>query len=180
MNEAIALGFQLFMLITAIAVVFQKNNFTVIILMSVYSLIAATLYMLNQAPDVAIAEVAINAAIIPLIYVIAISRQRELIVFDTLHHGEIGPNTRLQGEIYEYLYAFSKKHKLRLNLCCDLEGSQKTLIEEMNVDLIITQEEGVYVLKGKQHHMLMKKMVNDLKHHPHIRTELIEEGHHLD
>ncbi len=180
MNELIALGFQLFMLVTAIAVVFQKNNFTVIILMSVYSLIAATLYMFNQAPDVAIAEVAINAAIIPLIYVIAISRQREIIVYDTLHHGDITPGKVFEGEIYTYLYTFSKKNKLRLNVCSDLEGDDATLIREMNVDFIITKEEETYVLKGKSHHMLMKKMVKELKQHPHIRTELIEEGHDLD
>jgi uncharacterized MnhB-related membrane protein len=82
MNDWLGLLFQIFLIITALAVVFNKNHFTIIILMSVFSIVAATLYMINQAPDVAIAEAAINAAIIPLIYVIAISRQRELIVYD--------------------------------------------------------------------------------------------------
>lgn len=180
MNEMIGMLFQLFMIGVAIAVILQKNNFTIIILMSVYSLIAATLYTLNQAPDVAIAEVAINAAIIPLIYVIAISRQRELIVYDTLHHGDIGPLSNYSGDIYEYLYAFSKKHKLRLNLCCDLDGNEQTLMQEMNVDLIITQDSVNYILKGKKNNVLMKKIVRDLQHHPTIKTELIEEGVHLD
>lgn len=180
MNETIGLMFQIFMICVAIAVILQKNNFTIIILMSVYSLIAATLYTFNQAPDVAIAEVAINAALIPLIYVIAISRQRELIVFDTLHHGDIGPLSTFSGEIYDYLYAFSKKHKLRLNLCCDLDGSEQTLMQEMNVDLIITQTGTTFVLKGKKNNVLMKKIVRELKSHPTIQTELIEEGVHLD
>ena len=180
MNEIIGLMFQVFMILVAIAVILQKNNFTIIILMSVYSLIAATLYTLNQAPDVAIAEVAINAALIPLIYVIAISRQRELIVFDTLHHGDIGPLSTFSGEIYDYLYSFSKKNKLRLNLCCDSIGNEQTLMEEMNVDLIITKHHGTFILKGKKNNVLMKKIVRELKMHTSIKTELIEEGVHLD
>ena len=44
------------------------------------------MYALNQAPDVAIAEVAIGSAIIPLIYVISIARQREYIVLDRVDH----------------------------------------------------------------------------------------------
>ena len=107
MNDIIPLIFQIFLVLTALSVVVSKNNFTIVILMSVFSLIAATLYMLNQAPDVAIAEVAINAAIIPLIYIIAISRQRELIIYDKLQHGDIDPTTQQKGDVYTYLYDFS-------------------------------------------------------------------------
>jgi hypothetical protein len=53
-------------------------------------------------------------------------------------------------------------------------------MKEMNVDLIIAKDSKGYILKGKQHHILMKKIVHDLKHHPEIRTILIEEGQHLD
>jgi uncharacterized MnhB-related membrane protein len=105
MNDLLAIFFQLMLIAVAIAIIFHQNQFTIIILMSVFSLIVATLYMLNQAPDVAIAEVAINAAIIPLIYVIAISRQRELIVLDTLHHGQNLSIDALQGEVYDFFEA---------------------------------------------------------------------------
>ena len=82
MDEFIPLSLQIVLIIIAIFIVLHKKNFTIIILISAFSLVAATLYTLNKAPDVAIAEVAIGSAIIPLIYVISISRQREFIILD--------------------------------------------------------------------------------------------------
>jgi putative multicomponent Na+:H+ antiporter subunit B len=182
MNEWLGILFQLFLIVTALAVVFHKNHFTIIILMSVFSIIAATLYMINQAPDVAIAEVAINAAIIPLIYVIAISRQRELIVYDKLHHGTIDPNQPLVGDIYQYLEGFSQKHKLKLNICCDLDGDDRALFKDLNVDLLVDLDTSKqqYILKGKNSNVLMKKMMKDLKGKANVRFEMMEEGEYLD
>ncbi len=182
MNEWLGILFQIFLILTALAVVFHKNHFTIIILMSVFSIVAATLYTINQAPDVAIAEVAINAAIIPLIYVIAISRQRELIVFDKLHHGEIDPNLPLVGDIYEYLNQFSMKHKLKLNMCRDLDGNDKTVFSDLNVDVLVDMDQAKqqYILKGKSSNVLMKKMMKDLKGKKHIRFIMVEEGENLD
>jgi uncharacterized MnhB-related membrane protein len=182
MNELIPLIFQIFLILTALSVVVSKNNFTIVILMSVFSLIAATLYMLNQAPDVAIAEVAINAAIIPLIYIIAISRQRELIIYDKLQHGDIDPTTKQKGDVYTYLYDFSKKNKLKINICCDLEGSDTVVFKDLNVDVMIDRLQGSegYSLKGKSSNVLMKKMQKELKKHAFLKVILMEEGDHLD
>jgi putative multicomponent Na+:H+ antiporter subunit B len=182
MNDWLGLLFQIFLIITALAVVFHKNHFTIIILMSVFSIIAATLYMINQAPDVAIAEAAINAAIIPLIYVIAISRQRELIVYDKLHHGSIDPTQPLVGEIYVYLDQFSLKHKLKLNLCRDLGGNDQTVFKDLNVDVLVDLDKKAkqFILKGKSSNVLMKKMMKDLKGKTNIRFEMLEEGDYLD
>lgn len=182
MNEWLGILLQLFLIITAIAVVFHQNHFTIIILMSVFSIIAATLYTVNQAPDVAIAEVAINAAIIPLIYVIAISRQRELIVFDKLHHGSTNPNQKLVGDVYVYLEQFSQKHKLKLNICHDLDANDKVVFQDLNVDVLVDRDgpSGPYVLKGKSSNVLMKKMMKELKGNQRVRFEMIEEGENLD
>jgi putative multicomponent Na+:H+ antiporter subunit B len=182
MSEWLGILLQIFLIITAVAVVFHKNHFTIIILMSVFSLIAATLYTINQAPDVAIAEVAINAAIIPLIYVIAISRQRELIVYDKLQHGTIDPDQPLVGEIYQYLDTFSQKHKLKLNICCDLDGNDQAVFHDLNVDILVDLDhhKKQYILKGKSSNVLMKRMMKDLKGKTNVRFEMLEEGENLD
>ena len=62
------------------AIVFEKNNQRIIIFFSVFSLIAASLYFYNHAPDVALAEIAVGSAFIPLIFLIAISKQRTFTV----------------------------------------------------------------------------------------------------
>lgn len=182
MNEWLGILLQLFLIVTAVAVILHKNHFTIIILMSVFSIIAATLYTINQAPDVAIAEVAINAAIIPLIYVIAISRQRELIVFDKLHSPSKNDQSKLVGEVYVYLEQFSQKHKLKMNICHDLNAPDQVVFQDLNVDVLVDKDpaNGQYILKGKSSNVLMKKMLKDLKNHQHVRFVMMEEGENLD
>jgi uncharacterized MnhB-related membrane protein len=183
MNDLVAIFFQLMLIAVAIAIIFHQNQFTIIILMSVFSLIVATLYMLNQAPDVAIAEVAINAAIIPLIYVIAISRQRELIVLDTLHHGQNLSIDALQGEVYDFLKQFAKKNRLKINLCCDLTLHEKTLFDDMNIDLIIYQNEdnpSHYILKGKSSNVLLTSLEKAKQSYKNIALEVFKDEVHYD
>jgi len=114
--------------------------------------------------------------------VIAISRQRELIVYDKLQHGTIDPSQPLVGEIYEYLDQFSQKHKLKLNLCRDLGGNDKTVFKDLNVDVLVDLDKSAkhYILKGKSSNVLMKKMMKDLKGKTNIRFEMVEEGDYLD
>jgi len=178
----LALVLQMFLIIVAIAIVLHKSKFTIIILISAFSLIAATLYMMNQAPDVAIAEVAINAAIIPLIYVISISRQREFIVLDKIRHGFIDPNEKLTGEVYEALTAFTSKNNMKLNVCCDISGSEEVLTRDLNVDLILDKlpDSETYILKGRASNLLFARLKEDTKDIEHIKIELIEDGDALD
>lgn len=182
MMDPLALVLQIFLIIIAIAIVLHKSKFTIIILISAFSLVAATLYMMNQAPDVAIAEVAINAAIIPLIYVISISRQREFIVLDKVRHGFVDPNEQLSGEMYEVLLEFTKKNKMKLNVCCDIKGSEEVLTKDLNVDLILDQDPktGVYILKGRESNLLLARLKEGSKEKKFIKFELIEDGDALD
>jgi putative multicomponent Na+:H+ antiporter subunit B len=180
--DAIALVLQIFLIIVAMAIVLHKSKFTIIILIAVFSLLAATLYMMNQAPDVAIAEVAINAAIIPLIYVISISRQHEFIVLDKIRHGFIDPNEPLTGEIYQILLDFTETNNLKLNVCCDIEGSEEVLTRDLNVDLIIDKkiDDNLYILKGRSSNLLLKRLKEKLVDNEKIKIVTLEDGDPLD
>ncbi|MDY0074693.1 MAG: DUF4040 domain-containing protein [Acholeplasmataceae bacterium] len=181
-TENIALALQVLMIIVALVIVFHERNFTIIILISVFSLIAATLYTMNQAPDVAIAEVAIGAAIIPLIYVISISRQREFIVLDKSRHGFVDPNEELEGVVYDVLNEFVKTYDLRLNVCCDIEGREEDLTNELNVDLIIAYDQASdhYTLKGKASSVLMTKLRELTAQHEQISVVVFKDGDPID
>lgn len=181
-HENIALVLQILMIIVALFIVFHEQNFTIIIFISVFSLIAATLYTMNQAPDVAIAEVAIGAAIIPLIYVISISRQREFIVLDKSRHGFIDPNEQLEGVVYDILNKFVDTFDLKLNVCCDIEGKEEDLTNQLNVDLIISYDEknDHYTLKGKASSVLMSKLRRLTEDHPQISFVTFKGGDPID
>jgi len=178
MIDFVAYALQVLMIIISIGVVLHKRNFTIIILIATFGLVAASLYMVNQAPDVAIAEVAIGSAIIPLIYVISISRQREFIVLDRVQDGFITYGEDFSGFGYDILDRFVKTYDLSLNICVDIKGREKDLTDQLNVDLIITKDEstGAYILKGKASSVLMSKLKQMVKEIDNVEVEVFKDG----
>ena len=165
MQEVIATILQVLLIIIALTVIFHKENFTIIIYISAFGLIAAVLYALNQAPDVAIAEVAIGSAIIPLIYVISIARQREYIVLDRVDHDRFELNEQ-NLRIYELLNSFVDVHDLKLNVCSNIPGDDYVLTDELNVDLILSYDDQKkkFIIKGKKNRYLshnLEKLQNN-------------------
>ncbi|MCK4591544.1 MAG: DUF4040 domain-containing protein [Candidatus Latescibacteria bacterium] len=66
----------LLMLIAAIAASIFKDLINAVIAAALVSLIAAILFYLLQAPDVAMAEAAIGAALVTVVFIIAIRRTK--------------------------------------------------------------------------------------------------------
>jgi len=181
MYEVIASALQVLLIVIALIVIFHKENFTIIIYISAFGLVAAVLYAMNQAPDVAIAEVAIGSAIIPLIYVISIARQREYIVLDRVDHDRF----ELDEEnlvVYEFLNVFVDMHDLKLNVTSDIKGDEFTLNDELNVDLILTYDDDLkkFVLKGKKSSILVSKLKKSAQSYDFIEVIEFKDGELLD
>lgn len=182
--EITAYALQILLIIIAIAIVVHKNNGTIIILITSFSLVTASLYVINNAPDVAIAEVAIGSAIIPLIYVISISRQREFIVLDRAMDDFIRKTFDKEGDGYRLLRDFSEYYKLELNisnnpeLCSYDPDKDQVICEKTNVDLIIQKDEktGEYLLKGKDSSVLMHKLEELASNYPNIKVVRFKDG----
>jgi len=64
------------MLVAAIAACILKDLLSAVISSCIVSLIAAILFYLLQAPDVAMAEAAIGAALVTTVFIIAIIRTK--------------------------------------------------------------------------------------------------------
>ncbi len=178
MIELTAYALQILLIILAIAIVVHRNNGTIIILITSFSLVTACLYIMNKAPDVAIAEVAIGSAIIPLIYVISISRQREFIVLDKALDDFIISDNQFTGVGYILLKRFTDLYHLELNITndpglCKLgTGRDQLLCEQTNVDLIVTKDEETnkYILKGKKSSILLQKLESMAKDYDNIEV----------
>lgn len=105
-------------LILAIAVVATNNNLFLIMYFSVFSFAAAAAYFIMKAPDIALAEVAIGCAFVPLIYLITIGKQKvfTVVFFD----GDVGEHGSLDFEtirrFYIVLDKFCIDYGLDLNL----------------------------------------------------------------
>src|SRR5690554_4969681 len=184
MNDLIPTLLQILLIIIALAIVFHKENFTIIIYISSFGLVAATLYVLNQAPDVAIAEVAIGSAIIPLIYVISISRQREFIVLDRVDHDLINDELidEKNVELYQILNKFVDHNNLKMNVCANIKGSDEDLTTDLNVDLIVSfdHEKQKFILKGKQSSILMDHLIKETFTYDYIEIVTFKEGESID
>ena len=61
-------------LVGAVAVVFTRNPAKQAVLLSVYGILLALLFVTLQAPDVALSQVAIGTAVVPLIVVLSIRK----------------------------------------------------------------------------------------------------------
>ncbi len=66
----------LVMLTVGIAIIFVKDILNAVILSTVVSLIASVIFLFIAAPDVAITEAAIGAALTTVVFVIAIRRTK--------------------------------------------------------------------------------------------------------
>ena len=181
MQDIIAAILQVLLIIIALTVIFHKENFTIIIYISAFGLIAAVLYALNQAPDVAIAEVAIGSAIIPLIYVISIARQREYIVLDRVNHDRFELNEE-NLKVYELLNAFVDVHDLKLNVCTDISGDDFVLTDELNVDLILSYDDSKkkFIIKGKKSSILVSHLKKAAEQLPILEVIALKDGDSLD
>lgn len=182
--EVVAYILQFILIFLSIAIVVHKNNGTIIILIVSFSFVTASLYLINRAPDVAIAEIAIGSAIIPLIYVISISRQREFVVLDKVMDDFIIQGERLSGIGYVILHQLADFYHLELNitndsgLCFLDENMDQTVCEKTNVDLIVTKDSktGEYVFKGKRSNILMRRLKRFVEPFANIRVELFKDS----
>lgn len=71
-NSLANIAILFFLLITAIAVVLSRNLLTSTILLSVFSMLMATEYLILGAPDVAITEAAVGAGISTILILLAL------------------------------------------------------------------------------------------------------------
>lgn len=74
-----------FLVLTAVMAVFFEEELISIIFLSIFSITLTTLYLIHQAPDVALAEAVIGAGLITAIFMSAISQVR---AGEECHHRE--------------------------------------------------------------------------------------------
>lgn len=138
----------LLLFIVTLLTVVEKNNQKLVVYFSVFSLLAASLYFYNHAPDVALAEIAVGSAFIPLIFLIAISKQRTFTVL--LNNTD---DFTYQYLVDEFLLEENLKLKLLNTSNVDHEEAKSVsgVFRRLDVDLIID-----YSHKKKKYYLLCK------------------------
>lgn len=170
---------QIILIIIALAIILMKDNLKIIILLSSFSLLSASLYFLNKAPDVALAEVAIGSAIMPLLYILSISKQREFIVISHVEDAYLSST----GKGFQLLKQFTEFYKLKLYILPNQEDTElKGIFRKSNVDLIIEKDDksDLYFLIGKESSTLMNKLQQMVKDDQHTMVIKVKESETRD
>lgn len=96
---------------------FQRRRLTAVIGMGLFSLALAATYLLHSAPDVAVTEAAIGAALVTVIYVLAIRRTGRLLVVGDEVPGLLAfEGDKLVGIEVEILEGFARQLGLDLSI----------------------------------------------------------------
>lgn len=168
---------QIILIIITIIIILGKDKIKIVILLSLFSLISASLYYFNNAPDVALAELAIGSAIMPLIFIISISKQNEFIVISHIDDGFLNNNIISKGRGYEILEEFTKHYGLKLNIYASNFANLKGIFTKSNVDLIVEKTiDNKYVFKGKETSILMNKLYQMTEKEENIEVVMVKEG----
>lgn len=157
------------LLMVTISIVFQKNNRILVVLYSGFSLIAASLYFFNHAPDVALAEIAVGSAFMPLIFLIAISKQS---TFTVMKQGQF------QFEINDFLNDFCDLENLKLKLINsdDVHDDEAKgisgVFRRQDIDVIVNYhpKRQIYILTCKQSNVMTSKLQQMSEKYPKIKV----------
>jgi len=157
-------------LIFSIVTVFEKNNLKVIIYFSLFSFVAASIYFVNMAFDIALAEIAVGCAFIPFIYVITISKQKSFTVYfynETFYHETLDTGYIVE-EFENLMEEFCSIYELKLNLVTRVEKYNPTIHEifrKGNIDLIVTfnLEDKFLNVMGNRSNIMISKLERLIK-----------------
>jgi len=170
---------QIFLILILVVLVASNDGTFIAILFSLFSLFVGLLFFINHAPDVAIAEIAVGSAIMPLILIISISKQKEFLVDDRVGDGFA---TDEESDGHKLLMAFTEYYNLNLKICrnglCDISG----VLRKDHVDLIVekTDDGKGYLLKGKKSSILMHRLKMEAREFPFISVVSVEEREEYD
>jgi uncharacterized MnhB-related membrane protein len=158
----------------AITINLTNNHLTDVFLLSGFSLLAAFCYILYQAPDVSLAEVAVGSAILPLIFIISISKHRSFIVLNLLPQ-----NCTMELEALTLLEEFCDRYRLQLVLVSDLalDDVEFKVFRKRNIDLIIESHEyDICTFTGANTSLMMNRLESRIQSYDHFEMKEIKEG----
>lgn len=157
------------LLMITLSIVRHQNNKILVVLYSGFSLIAASLYFFNHAPDVALAEIAVGSAFMPLIFLIAISKQTTFTVMQQGHY---------QMEIKNFLDDFCQIENLKLKIIQsedvfnDEAKGIHGVFRRQDIDVILNYhpKKQHYILTCKQSNVMTNKLLEMSLKYPSIKV----------
>lgn len=173
----ITFGILTLLLVIVTALIFVKNNYFLILYASLFSFGAASLYFVNAAPDLALAEIAIGCAFIPLIFTIAIMRQNTFtVVFFSKEGDQAYCDPDILIEFMAIAEDFCSEYQLKLKFVThptQYEPTVRGIFRLGNTDLVANyfEETRTLTVWGNMRNKLIPTLSSAFTNHAHIRFE---------
>ncbi|MBN2897362.1 MAG: DUF4040 domain-containing protein [Clostridia bacterium] len=175
------------LIILAILVVKEKNNLHLIMYFSIFSFTAASVYFLNYALDIALAEVAVGCAFVPLIYLITVSKQNvfTVLIDKEFLHGEDYQDNDLYKKLVFLLEDFCSYYTLELKVVTKRVRYYPTvqgIFRPGNIDLIVSldEENNHLVITGNKSNIMIPRLDKMTRKYKNIDLIEVDEYEGLD
>ncbi|MEA3423071.1 MAG: DUF4040 domain-containing protein [Bacillota bacterium] len=154
-------------IILIISIMYQKDLYFNVLYLMMASLIAAVLYTIFNAPDIALAEIAVGCALIPFVYIIAITKQKSFFILDEIED-------ELSAKLIDDIRLLCKDEKLKIKMIAEknIHNFELTdVFRKLNVDIIIKKNGKQYEVISKETSELNDHLIQILKQR--IYTDII-------
>lgn len=177
----------LVLIIVSIVIVWEENNLHLIIYFSIFSFTTASIYFLNQALDIALAEIAVGCAFVPLIYLVTVSKQNTFTVLidNEFLHDQNYKNNELYKKLIFLLEDFCDYYTLELNIITKKVRYYPTvqgIFRPGNIDLIASLDEQTnqLVITGNRSNIMIPRLDMMIRKYKNIDLIKVDEYEGLD
>ena len=170
--------FYLSLIIFAILAVQSRSLRNAVIYLSVFSLVCSIVYLLLNAPDVAIAEATIGCTLSTILYLVALKKYRIFTVYYNCYFNDEIHLANLQKErdqIQRILRDFATSQELQLDLINTATSFTK-LKESATCDVVIFHSPNGIWLHGIKNSYQYQKLLELLKD----QEDLVKEGKFIE
>lgn len=171
----------LIIIILLVIVMLKENNYLkLVIYFTAFSLLMSLMYFIYNAYDVALAEIAIGSAILPLIFIISIEKQKQFVVISRVKDDYINEDLGSKGQLF--LNTFSKRYGLKTKVYFEKRSSIKGAFRNKNADAMFlkSHKDDKYIILLKKTSIINSKMKRMTEENNDIRLELVEEDNIYD
>lgn len=140
----------IFLVIMAICTVQTQRLRNAVIYLGVFSLSMSFVYVLYNAPDVAIAEAVIGSTLATILYLVALQKYKMFTIFFHVHSGEVNDGHythRKHSEFIKLLEVFCAKQELEPQIIYTTD-EKETIMEHHRYSVIIEDHDGTLTLYG--------------------------------
>ena len=162
------------LIVMAVASVSAASLKRAIIYMGVFSLLASFIYLLYQAPDVAIAEAVIGCGLATVIYLVSIKRQRTMTVYYIHEQGDVLDDLSvpiLAARFLDDIEAFFESRDLGHQVIHTVRNRNE-IIKSQDYDLLVTFENNRLLLYGRKDDRHMDEVEAFVKSRSVSETEI--------